>query len=150
MATSNSPLARAVSSGKTRSFSSWEKCGNSHSRVNSARWWYHHHTEVPDPVVLGVRQRCRRNAPGCRRPPCRCDPGERNGVGGRFSVLADGRRRLIERVHDGHGQKTEAGWPATAAVPGLTPAIHAGGWGSCTGFGVIMRRGKSKNSLCSS
>ena len=34
--------------------------------------------------------------------------------------------------------------PATAAEPSEVAAIHAGGWGTWTGLGVTMRRGKSR------
>src|SRR2546423_4919257 len=130
---SNLPSLCFFKSGKIRSFSSWSKCGNSHCRVNSARCWYHHHTESSSRFsssCLSSSTQCTSvyaetwfvvtrvsgvGSAACSRYCLMCSP--------IFSMGC-----MIENE-----SRPKPSLPATAEEPSLVAAIHAGGGGALEG-----------------
>src|SRR5260221_9151478 len=137
---SNFPVFCISSSGKIWSFWAWSKCGNSHSRVNSARFWYHHHTASQMPLASHsamVSAQCTSVYAATLLVVTRVI-----GVG----LAAAARYCLIWLAIFWIGCMIENDsspsprLPATTALPSLVAAIHAGGGGCLKRFGVSNRR----------
>src|ERR1700722_15137002 len=139
---SNLPSIWRLSKGNIFSLSSSERWGTSHSKMNSARFLYHHHTESQIPL-----------ASACSIESAQCTSvyaatllvvTSVSGVG----FLAPSRywrmcsAILVIGCMIENDNSPIPNFPATAADPSEVAAIHAGGWGTCTGLGVTMRRGK--------
>src|SRR5439155_17612098 len=116
--------------------------GNSHCSVNSARFWYHHHTASQMPLASHsaiVSAQCTRVYAATLLVVTRV-----MGVGfaaaSRYCLICFAIFWIGCMIEN--DKRPRPRLPATAALPSLVAAIHAGGCGSWNGFGVTMLRGK--------
>src|SRR5438477_3843832 len=110
--------------------------GNSHSRVNSARFLYHHHTESQMPFASHwamVSAQCTSVYAATLFVVTRVI-GSGFAAASRYCAMCCDIRSRGWRIENDSSPSPSR--PATAALPSDVAAIQQGGCGSCTGLGV--------------